>query len=987
MNMSEFMARVVPTTGNYVSVCWMGQPKADGKKIPIHRFFPIAPNGDGFNQAQGLLHWAVRKGADAYFALAAYTLATQEDGQLGPVWKGNRKTENVQAIKVLVIDADVARPGDGKPAGLTFPDRASCLQWVADFATKTGLRRPTLIVNSGYGFHFYWCLDTPLTVAQWKPVSQAFLAAMQAHGWTGDTQATVDAARILRPPGTVNIKSGMAAPVSVVGTVLPDDYKLSDVLVLLGPYMAQAQVTAGVRRAGGSAQTPIRLTIGPRPGHIPEDLGDNQNAGTGAGAGPEPDGFPERTYRFSNIWPKCEQLKRSVNEHGEHDSRDIWRLDNMPTLGFCVDGGDWVHPISDGHKTYKPEDTDAQFAQTLEMIRNKNLGPTKCTTFARHRPGVCDTCAFFGKVTTPLQLGEDAIALPRGWQVEDEVLQRWNPKEKDWDFVAQGAFSEPECRQLPSRVHELTFTYTLGGKRVRAAVADLDCNNAQALQSHLALAGISYTPDVAGKVGVFLVAWINKLKEANAVVHGATARPFGWNIVDGKCVGFAVAGTLYRSDGTVQQLMVPDGTLASAYTPAGDAKLWHQAAKHFEGTANRPDLQVAVAASFGAPLMGLTSDVAGMTLNMWSPASGVGKTTVFRFSQAIWGKRSSINSKSDTVMSFFNALGGTRVMPRWWDEYQGDKDELTKLVYDIPQGRERNRLTSTIRQREGGEWETILVMGSNRAHSNTLIIDHTNTDAAVLRILDIPLTKLPMTADGTVSRLVNELKDNYGHAGRVYAAYLGSNHEAIKHLLVQTHDRLAKIIDRSEERFYLAVCTSILVGAIIARHLGLFDFNLPGVNKVLIDAVRDTRQVRGSSQFIMANGLYDLASVVSNFINENARKCMSTNVIFGRANKGVSVHVAVPWPTDGVIVQVAASGTIRIHKAPFNIWMEEKKLPGAQIVAQMRSDWKIKEHKVALAGGTNKATGQMECIDIDKKTANDPDLDTIFDTGSGGGLI
>lgn len=975
MQMSAFMARVVPTGGNYVAMCWMGPPKSDGKRSPIHRFFPIAQ--DGFRQAEGMLTWAVRKQTDAYFALAAYTLATQETNQWGPVWKGNRKTENVQSIKVLVIDADVSRPGDGKdPAkGECFPDRATCLTWVTDFATRTGLRRPTIIVNSGYGYHFYWCLDQALTVAQWKPVSQAFLAAMQACGWRGDTQATVDAARILRPPGTVNIKSGIAASVEIVGTVLPDDYKLGDVVAALAPYMA-AQVQTAARRASGGGVTPI-LSIGQRPVGIPEDIGDNQNAG----AGLEPDGFPERTYRFSNIWPKCEQLKYSVNTRGEHDTRDIWRLDNMPTLGFCVDGGDWVHPISDAHPTYKPEDTDAQFAQTLDMIQNKNLRPTKCTTFARHRPGVCDTCAFHEKISTPLQLGEDAETLPRGWRIENETLQRWNPKDKDWVFVAAGAFSEPVCRRLSSRAHELTFTYKLGGSVSQVAVADADCSNTQSLQGHLALAGISCTPDVAGRIGVFLVAWINKLKEANAVVQGSTARPFGWNIVNGKCVGFAVAGILYRSDGTVQQLMVPDGTLASAYTPTGDESLWRRAATYFEGS-NRPDLQVAVAASFGAPLMGLTSDVAGMTLNMWSPSSGVGKTTAFRFAQAIWGKRSHINSKSDTVMSFFNALGGTRVMPRWWDEYQSDKEELTKLVYDIPQGRERNRLTATIRQREGGEWETILVVGSNRALSNTLILDHTNTDAAVLRILDIPLPKLPMSADGTVSRLVNELKDNYGHVGRVYAAYLGSNHELIKTMLVQVHNGLALTINRPEERFYLAVCTSILVGALVAKQIGLFDFDIAGVKQVLLDAVLASRTVRAGG-FILSNGSYDLTSVIGNFLNENTRKCIRTNVIMGLKHKPGSINVVVPWPTEEIIAQVAASGTIRIHRASFNRWLEEKKLPSAQITAQMRTDWKIVEHKVTLAGGTGKTTVQMLCFDIDKTIANDPDLDPIFDTGAG----
>ena len=77
---------------------------------------------------------------------------------------------------------------------------------------------PSVIVDSGHGYHVYWRLDTIIPFAQAKAIMVGIAKAIK-----GDH--VYDAARILRIPGTVNYKDPQA-PVPV-RTVLFNTHALS----------------------------------------------------------------------------------------------------------------------------------------------------------------------------------------------------------------------------------------------------------------------------------------------------------------------------------------------------------------------------------------------------------------------------------------------------------------------------------------------------------------------------------------------------------------------------------------------------------------------------------------------------------------------------------------------------------------------------------------------------------------------------------------
>lgn len=70
--------------------------------------------------------------------------------------------------------------------------------------------RPSMIVRSGSGVHAYFALAAPIPKGEAEPLNRRI-----AHVLKADRKST-DAARVLRPPGTWNHKTGTPQPVYVV---------------------------------------------------------------------------------------------------------------------------------------------------------------------------------------------------------------------------------------------------------------------------------------------------------------------------------------------------------------------------------------------------------------------------------------------------------------------------------------------------------------------------------------------------------------------------------------------------------------------------------------------------------------------------------------------------------------------------------------------------------------------------------------------------
>jgi hypothetical protein len=950
MDTAQFLARVVPAAGNYLTVTW--KSPARGWAV---RSFPLA--NDGFNGAASMLRWASSKGADAYHAIAAFTAGEVTTNTRGePHIVARREQTNVHLIKTLVIDADVKRDGDKKNPTTVFPDRRAAVAWLLKFTTALGMPLPNLGVNSGYGFHWYWLLEDPLTLAVWQPIADALKAAMLKHGWIGDTSPTIDGARILRPPGTANQKSGVAMPVTVIDKLVAADYPNDWITSKLAPYIGLVARSTGTHGASASVHT-----LGPR---VMPSTGANLNAAAHAG-------IEHREYSFRVIGTKCEQVKQSLASHGNGDPYQLWYRNHLTLAAFCADGDDYVHPISDGDHRYDADNVNTHYQRIKGEVDRKAFGAPLCTAFDANRRDVCVTCPFWGKINSPITLGHDDGDLPddyrrlgSGATAQIQRLVR-TKDEAIWVWLMNGSVEAPQLDELAIGGNRLTFVYEYAGARKSVGLngADLGPHMPFAL---LERQGISASRHNFLQIGDFAVAWINKLR-AQQAQRATPLRPFGWNFgVAGEHIGVAIAGDHYRCDGGMDRVPGGDLKVAAQYRPTGTLERWREAAQMFEGSA-RPDLQTLIATAFAAPLFALCGDVRGMSMNFYSTASGIGKTSAMRVAQSVWGSPAAMQSMKDTFNAMMRSLSEPRILPRYWDELRVTKEtqaSFVEMIYTIPQGKERARLQSDITLREVGEWETVLAFTSNRSMMDYLLWHNDGTDSAVARLLEIEMRKIVMRLDASAGQRLKLTESNYGHAGRIYAQHIATNLPAVKTQLATIMQAwIATLKMPQEERFYATAMTCILVGASIARRLNLFDFDIRGIRDVLEGACKAARATRTDHTLVSPVGEFDLEELLGRCVYELADWRVHSRTLAGPGSAKLDLR-GTPRFSYLKLQLVDSPPLLRISRSALFAWLREANIPAVVFVEQLVNKLGATVNRRAIGGGTPWGGGQIWCVDV-----------------------
>ena len=118
------------------------------------------------------------------------------------------KKENVQYVDALHCEVDYGIIGHKREN--VYQSYQEALEAINSFRIK-----PNIVIHSGGGFHLYWILDKPLSVADvTAEVIEGTIKNISIA--IGGDPGTQDISRILRIPGTSNWKTGKPRPVTVV---------------------------------------------------------------------------------------------------------------------------------------------------------------------------------------------------------------------------------------------------------------------------------------------------------------------------------------------------------------------------------------------------------------------------------------------------------------------------------------------------------------------------------------------------------------------------------------------------------------------------------------------------------------------------------------------------------------------------------------------------------------------------------------------------
>ncbi|MER2264076.1 AAA family ATPase [Methylobacterium oxalidis] len=389
-----YLSRVVPVVeGAYINIHYTTvKLKPDGKPYL---------NGTAHTDVEGALNTVRRvmsrphEYQNIYACLSAQA-ACEEKTSNGFSFKiAKRSAAQAVAFRSIFFDIDV-KPDQPERA---YPDSLTAKSALQRFITETGLPDPTLIVQSGTGgLHVYWCTNRNMSLEEWTQFARALAEAARHHGLKCDTQCTVNAAQILRVPGTLNYKTVPPRPVVLGGyPVQPDDYAVEDLQRALTPYMgAQALRLVANDNALSRAM-----------GSWAADINDEFTGGIA-------EALQRPPVDLDSVGESCGFIRHTLTTGGADNANPLWNITTLLAT-FCMgsdgsDGRSQAHRMAAGHKDYDYATTDALYDRKLAEKEEKNIGWPSCQTIANLGCTSCASCSFSKMGKSPLNLGGERQA-------------------------------------------------------------------------------------------------------------------------------------------------------------------------------------------------------------------------------------------------------------------------------------------------------------------------------------------------------------------------------------------------------------------------------------------------------------------------------------------------------------------------------------------------------------------------------------------------
>ena len=814
---------------------------------------------------------------DYWFALAGYEQGyyhvTLSNGEQK---RRFRTQDNAKWLRCLWLDLDVG-------ADKEYATTAEALQALRNFCIKADLNIPTIVYSGSGGLHVYWAFDRDIGKVEWRDLASRLHEATVQLGLPTDPMRTKDCASILRIPGTFNWKSAFPMPVQLqyLAPAQTVEY-YAERLAKFEPHTVstshhEAGINADIMRAIG--QIDFAAMLGGKEIEAPI--------------------IPQQTFdtrKATDVVAQCPQLQQQENA-----PEPVWR-GMLATLRHCEDGYEMSHKLSKQDNRYNESDTDSKIAQ----LEEKDIAPYTCDTFNRLRPEVCAKCLHKGIINSPISVPTSKITTV---QIEDDgqvvksdltladlglagVSQSTLPVYETDGFRVNetGCFVHIKAKNTDKWWWHKFYdypVYPIQRVRDRNLTGDVEISyvfrkhhrtgydDFQVMGETLMGQGIN---GFLGSVGFLLNSeerkhmaglMIDLLKEVGSELEETTVMDkLGWS-KDMKT--FLLGNKLYKTTGQVVEIS-PKG-YAAAYSsktvPQGSLEQWKKAADIY----NRKGLewgQMTVACAFASPLMPMGS-LERAALMFLTGDKGVGKSTALHLYVSVFGDSTELMvNKDDTPLARIAKLGIMSNIAVGFDEMTDlSPQEASALAYQITQGRGKDRMA------DGGKgiqhnktfWSCLPVMSANDSIINSLAQHSFDATAQMSRVLEVKATDINAVYSPTefdqAQMLVRSLPQNYGLAGDVYMRWVTANMDTVNEMIYRTEKLVVERTGLNNNyRFYTYMCTRILVGAMIAKKLGLVSYDTEALFDYLVDVIHKNKK-RISTQNT------DVNTVLGSFLSEH----------------------------------------------------------------------------------------------------------------------
>ena len=805
MENSQLIDYVVPQGGWY---CAVGIPPGSNPSI-------VTKFTQSREELQSYFDDFSATGKHVYFGLAKFS-------DLAPLPKdsgGGRTAVNAESFQSFWLDIDCGEDkateldkSTGQPKGYATKQKA--LQALTAFCDLIDLPAPTL-VDSGNGVHAYWALTEELPKAQWLPIADQLKQVCATQEFYVDRQV-FDAARILRVPGTFNVKNDPPSPVVVKRKRDPIDVKV--IRDALGVDEGAVIEIAPVKHKHK------RVSNDPLEALLAEDA-------------------PYRTdskSSFQKIMQKgeqgCNQLLYAFKNR-KTLPEPMW-FHALSIAYHCEDSATAIHKLSKGHPDYNHHAVERKAANIK--------GPHSCAEFAKEYPAGCKGCIYGkgkDKLTSPIELGRFVVkdVAPTFLMPPDYYKGASGGIYKDiadkpvlvypYDLYVTERMYDTELKHVAVfKVHhpmdgETEFSIP------NSKLAKVD------LRKELAQHGVVAPEQQSAYITQYVIDSILYLqsKERYEIMQDQ----FGWKENYTK---FIVGEQEITGDGVYHSpaSSTTEG-ISPHMRPKGSLEKWAEVFSLY----NRPGLEIqlfAALSGFGAPLLEFTGQK-GAVINLVHSSAGTGKTTVLRVINSVCGDpEMMLGTPDDTYLSRITKLGVLNNIANTMDELTNlDDKELSPFLYACSQGKGKDRMKRDTNANRVNKttWRTLSVSSSNAGFAQKLTALKNTPDGEMMRLIEfnVPPSDVISTAEGK-EMFDHQLMENYGVAIVPFIQYVINNLDEVKGQLAEVQKAIdIKCNFTSRERNWSAMIAANLTAGIILSNQSIVKLANRRLTDVLVPAI------------------------------------------------------------------------------------------------------------------------------------------------------
>lgn len=866
------------------------------------------------------------RGENVYVALGSF------DGY-------SRKADSCIFYRSFFVDLDVGeQKAEDNKGYATLDDAFAALD---KFVTVANLP-PPIRIFSGIGLHAYWLLDEDVPIDEYLPYARKFKSLCMEH-LVVDPSVMAEPARVMRCPETYNYRTAPPTPSAFIDEELYS-YSFESFKDFLGEVAPSSRDVMALLPKGLDEETRQMLKL------------DNFKFT-----------FNELAYK-SVTGNGCGQI-RYMLENQRVVPRDQWAA-GLTIAIHCEDGATAIHEMSNEYPEY---DYD-----TTEKTARSFGGPRTCEWFINNFPKQCEGCKHLGKIKTPIVLGREFNAAPKAndkesiWEeTNTETISQLPDFLKPFMRGANGGiyYIPPPERNKKGEVHQdgpiLVTAHDLFPVRRTYSPIDGECLTMKLVLPHdapreflvplKAAASIEKLKEVMVSNGVlceptaftYLMSYI--IKWGQYMINSSKAEimrmQMGWT-EDNK------AFVIGHEEITHEGVVIPSAyspyvkSIAKFLAPKGTYAKWRECIDMF----NTPGFELhamAMLTGFGSPLMRFTS-TAGVVVSLYG-LSGCAKTGAMYAGLSVFGdpEKQSIFDATDNGLVM--RMLGMRSLLYGLDEV-GNRDGkvLSNLTHRISNGKSKIRMQASINAEREHELTSALIGMYTTNHSvyQRFLSDKASPEGETARVIEFNIIKperLTKLDGGKFGReMIDPLKSNYGHAGRMFIpAVFKMGENAVFDLIGKWTEKFnGDFGGDSAYRFYENFVAATFAGGEIARANDIISTNIERVyDATLMEMIRIKDRV-------VKDYKVDYPNLLSEFLNQHI-----SNILVIKDNK------VVQEPRNMLVARCSADESIiQVSKAQFDDMLNKKSISTSEFETAMRKNGSLIEVKVSrLASGWKSA--------------------------------